>query len=61
MTPETGKQASAPEVIVGAGAGAGSLSWAETIAAAELTTITNTSIKAFEMLTCAMTEDCQGN
>lgn len=53
-TTETGIEKAAPVSKVGAGAGANSLSRAETIAAAELTAIKRTSIKALEMLTWAM-------
>ena len=57
---ETGRENAAPASIVGEGAGASWVSWAETIAATELTTMTNTSIKALEILTCAMAENHQG-
>ena len=55
--PEMGRENAAPASMFGDGAGARWLSWAETIAAIELTTITNTNMKALEMLTLAMAED----
>ena len=52
--PDSGRENADP--ASGDGAGAGELSSAETVAAAEKIATTKTSIKAFAMLTCAIDE-----
>lgn len=57
-TTETGREDAAPASIVGAGAGAISMSCAETAAAAieKTDTITTATLKTLEMVACAIAD-----